>query len=44
MGFCEDPTMVLVEIKDFVRVGSGSMTLITHKNRGEDLKKIVEGT
>jgi mannose-1-phosphate guanylyltransferase len=42
--FCENPeeTMVLVGVKDLVVVRSGSMTLITHKDRAEDVKKIVK--
>jgi mannose-1-phosphate guanylyltransferase len=42
--FCEDPdeTMVLIGVKDLVVVRSGAITLITHKDRAEDLKKIVE--
>ena len=42
--FCEDPkeTMVLIGVKDLVVVRSGSMTLITHKDRAEDLKGIVK--
>jgi hypothetical protein len=34
--------MVLIGVKDLVVVRSGSVTLITHKDRAEDLKKIVE--
>ena len=42
--FCENPqeTMVLVGVKDLVVVRAGSMTLITHKDRAEDVKKIVK--
>ncbi len=42
--FCEDPkeTMVLIGIKDLVIVRAGSRTLITHKDRTEDLKKLVQ--
>jgi mannose-1-phosphate guanylyltransferase len=42
--FCENPdeTMVLIGVKDLVIVRSGSVTLVTHKDRAEDLKKIVE--
>jgi mannose-1-phosphate guanylyltransferase len=42
--FCENPeeTVVLVGVKDLVVVRSGSMTLITHKDRAEDVKKIVK--
>jgi mannose-1-phosphate guanylyltransferase len=41
--FCENPkeTMVLIGVKDLVVVRSGSMTLITHKDRSEDLKELV---
>ncbi|MBW2172744.1 MAG: mannose-1-phosphate guanylyltransferase [Deltaproteobacteria bacterium] len=42
--FCEDPkeTIVLIGVKDLVVVRSGSMTLITHKDRTEDLKELVK--
>jgi mannose-1-phosphate guanylyltransferase len=42
--FCEDPTecMVLIGVKDLVIVRAGSKTLITHKDRTEDLKKVVQ--
>jgi mannose-1-phosphate guanylyltransferase len=42
--FCENPkeTMVLIGVKDLVVVRSGSMTLITHKDRAEDLKELVK--
>jgi mannose-1-phosphate guanylyltransferase len=42
--FCEDPedTMVLIGVKDLVVVRAGPFTLITHKDRAEDLKKIVQ--
>ncbi len=42
--FCEDPkeTMVLIGVKDLVIVRAGSRTLITHKDRTEDLKKLVQ--
>ena len=42
--FCEDAkeTMVLIGVKDLVIVRAGSKTLITHKDRTEDLKKLVE--
>jgi hypothetical protein len=34
--------MVLIGVKDLVAVRSGSVTLIAHKDRAEDLKKIVQ--
>jgi mannose-1-phosphate guanylyltransferase len=42
--FSEDPeeTIVLIGVKDLVVVRSGSMTLITHKDRSEDLKELVK--
>jgi mannose-1-phosphate guanylyltransferase len=42
--FCEDPkeTIVLIGVKDLVVVRAGSATLITHKDRTEDVKKLVE--
>ena len=42
--FCKDSkeTMVLIGVKDLVIVRAGSKTLITHKDRTEDLKKLVE--
>jgi len=42
--FCEDPkeTIALIGVKDLVVVRSGSMTLITHKDRTEDLKGLVK--
>jgi mannose-1-phosphate guanylyltransferase len=42
--FCEDPedTTVLIGVKDLVIVRAGSLTLITHKDRAEDLKKLVQ--
>lgn len=42
--FCKDPreTVVLIGVKDLVIVRAGSMTLITHKDRTEDLKKLVQ--
>jgi mannose-1-phosphate guanylyltransferase len=42
--FSEDPeeTMVLIGVKDLIVVRSGSMTLITHKDRSEDLKALVK--
>ncbi len=42
--FCEDPreTMVLIGVKDLVIVRAGSKTLVTHKDRTEDLKKLVQ--
>ena len=42
--FCEDPkeTMIVIGVKDLVIVRAGSRTLITHKDRTEDLKKLVQ--
>jgi mannose-1-phosphate guanylyltransferase len=42
--FCEDPedTTVLIGVKDLVVVRAGPVTLITHKDRAEDLKKLVQ--
>jgi mannose-1-phosphate guanylyltransferase len=42
--FCKDPheMMLLIGVKDLVVVRAGSTTLITHKDRTEDLKKLVE--
>jgi len=42
--FCEDSkeTMVVIGVKDLVIVRAGSRTLITHKDRTEDLKKLVQ--
>lgn len=42
--FCEDPkeTIVLIGVKDLVVVRSGSMTLITDRDRTEDLKELVK--
>lgn len=42
--FCEDPkeTTVLIGVKDLVIVRAGSRTLIIHKDRTEDLKKLVQ--
>jgi mannose-1-phosphate guanylyltransferase len=42
--FCEDPgeTVVLIGVKDLVIVRTGTRTLITHKDRTEDLKKLVQ--
>jgi len=42
--FCEDPedTTVLIGVKDLVIVRAGPLTLITHKDRAEDLKKLVQ--
>jgi mannose-1-phosphate guanylyltransferase len=42
--FCEDPaeTVVLIGVKDLVVARSGSTTLITRKDREEDLKTVVE--
>jgi len=43
--FCEDPdeTIMLVGVEDLVIVRAMGRTLITHKNRTEDIKKLVEG-
>jgi mannose-1-phosphate guanylyltransferase len=42
--FCENPreTVVLIGIKDLIVVRSGSTTLISHKNRVEELKELVK--
>jgi mannose-1-phosphate guanylyltransferase len=42
--FCEDPReiVMLVGVKDLVIVRAGERTLITHKERAEDIKKLVE--
>ena len=42
--FCKDPeeTMVLIGVKDLVIVRAGSKTLVAHKDRTEDLKKLVK--
>jgi mannose-1-phosphate guanylyltransferase len=42
--FCEDAkeTVVVIGVKDLVIVRAGSRTLITHKDRTEDLKKLVQ--
>ena len=42
--FCEDPkeTVVLIGVKDLVIVRAGTRTLITNKDRTEDLKKLVQ--
>ena len=34
--------MVVIGVKDLVIVRAGSRTLITHKDRTEDLKKLVQ--
>ncbi len=41
--FCKNPsdTVMLIGIKDLVIVRAGSKTLITHKDRAEDVKKLV---
>ena len=43
--FCEDPdeTIMLVGVEDLVIVRAMGRTLITHKDRTEDIKKLVEG-
>ncbi|MDY6952133.1 MAG: mannose-1-phosphate guanylyltransferase [Thermodesulfobacteriota bacterium] len=42
--FCEDPdeTIMLVGVEDLVIVRAMGKTLITHKDRTEDIKKLVE--
>jgi len=42
--FCQDPdeTIMLVGVEDLVIVRAGERTLITHKDRSEDIKKLVE--
>ncbi|MBW1942638.1 MAG: mannose-1-phosphate guanylyltransferase [Deltaproteobacteria bacterium] len=42
--FCEDPeeTVMLVGVQDLIAVRSGGNTLITHKDRAEEVKKLVE--
>lgn len=42
--FCEDPeeTVMLVGIQDLVVVRSNNRTLVTHKDRTEDIKQLVE--
>jgi len=42
--FCEDPdeTIMLVGVEDLVIVRTMGKTLITHKDRTEDIKKLVE--
>ena len=44
LAFCEDPdeTIMLVGVEDLVIVRAGDRTLITHKDRTEDIKKLVE--
>jgi mannose-1-phosphate guanylyltransferase len=44
MVFCQDPdeTIMLVGVEDLVIVRAGSRTLIAHKDRTEDIKKLVE--
>ena len=41
--FCEDPkeTMILIGVRDLVIVRAGLRTVVTHKDRTEDLKKLV---
>ena len=43
--FCEDAdeTIMLVGVEDLVIVRAGGKTLIAHKDRTEDVKKLVEG-
>ena len=42
--FCEDPeeTIMLIGVKDLVVVRAGAGVLIVHKDRTEDIKKLVE--
>ena len=42
--FCEDSneTVVLIGMKDLIIVRAGSKTLVTHKDRTEDLKRLVQ--
>ena len=42
--FCEDPeeTVMMVGVKDLVIVRAGGKTLVVHKDRTEDIKKLVE--
>ena len=42
--FCEDPeeTIMLVGVRDLIAVRAGMNTLITHKDRAEEVKKLVE--
>lgn len=42
--FCEDPedTTILIGVEDLVVVRAGPLTLITHKDRTEDLKMLIE--
>jgi mannose-1-phosphate guanylyltransferase len=37
-----DETIVLVGVEDLVIVRAGGKTLVTHKDRTEDIKKLVE--
>jgi len=43
--FCEDPeeTVMLIGVEDLVIVRAGTRTLITHKDRTEEVKELVEG-
>jgi mannose-1-phosphate guanylyltransferase len=43
--FCQDPdeTVMLVGVDDLVIVRAGGKTLITHKDRTEEIKTLVEG-
>jgi mannose-1-phosphate guanylyltransferase len=43
--FCEDPEEIaaLIGVNDLVVVRAGAKTLIAHKSRLEDVKKVVEG-
>jgi mannose-1-phosphate guanylyltransferase len=42
--FCEDPeeTVILIGVEDLVIVRAGTRTLITHKDRTEEVKELVE--
>jgi mannose-1-phosphate guanylyltransferase len=42
--FCEDPeeTVMLVGVRDLIAVRAGDKTLITHKDRAEEVKILVE--
>jgi len=44
--FCQDPseTVMLIGIKDLVIVRAGNRSLIVHKDRTEDIKKLVAST
>ncbi|MBW1936693.1 MAG: mannose-1-phosphate guanylyltransferase [Deltaproteobacteria bacterium] len=42
--FCEQPdeSVMLIGVKDLIIVRAGNRTLVTHKDRTEDIKKLVE--